>query len=137
MSDMKKTAIIAVVGIFGFWILTKTLNMLAQNPGASSYESHCAKCHGSQGEGIGRLVPPLANTDWLEQNHEQIPCIIQNGLKDSILINGVWYFEEMLPHADLNEIQITNITNYITKTFTKEKKFYLEQEVESLLDTCE
>jgi len=133
---MKKTAIIAVLGIFGFWLLTKTLNNLAQNPGAISYDIHCAKCHGKQGEGIGKLVPPLANTDWIEQNYNQIPCIIQNGLKDSVLIDGVWYNEEMLPHENLNTVQITNITNYITKTFTKDKKFYLQEDIENLLNDC-
>lgn len=136
MSNMKKTAIIAVFGIFGFWLLTKTLNMLAQSPGASSYESHCASCHGMKGEGIGRLVPPMAHTDWMEQNHHLIPCIIKNGLKDSLLIDGIWYQEEMLPHAHLNDIQIANITNYVTKTFTKEQKFYLHQEIEELLNNC-
>lgn len=136
MSNIKKTAIIAVLGIFGFWLLTKTLNMIAQNPGASTYQSHCASCHGLKGEGIGKLVPPLANTDWLEANHHQIPCIIQNGIKDSILINGIWYKEEMLPHNDLNAIQIANVTNYIIKTFTEQKKFYLEKEIEDIIKNC-
>lgn len=133
---MKRTAILAVVGIFGFWLLTKTLNMLAKSPGAASYEAHCASCHGMNGNGIGRLVPPLNDVDWLVENHQQIPCIIQNGLKDSIFVNGDWYHEEMLPHKDLNSIQITNITNYIIKSFTEEKTFYLQKDVDQLLNDC-
>ena len=136
MSDRRKYAFIAVAGIIGFWVLTKALNAIAENPGGQDYTTHCAKCHGDEGEGIGALVPPLAQTDWLTENQDQIPCIIKHGLKDSILVEGIWYKEEMLPVAQLNNIQIGNITNYISKTFSKTQKFYSQIEIEALLEDC-
>jgi mono/diheme cytochrome c family protein len=136
MSDRRKYALIAFGGVFGFWLLTKALNMIAKNPGGQDYTRHCAQCHGDAGEGIGALVPPLAYTDWLEENQDQIPCIIRHGLKDSILVEGIWYNEEMLAVDQLNNIQIGNISNYISKQFTTEQKFYSQTEVEALLDAC-
>lgn len=137
MSDRRKYAIIAVAAILGFWLLTKALNAIAKNPGGQDYTAHCAKCHGDNGEGIGALVPPLANTDWLTENESQIPCIIKHGLKDSILVEGVWYHEEMLGVTQLNNIQIGNITNYITKRFSETGKFYSQAEIEALLEDCQ
>ena len=136
MSDRRKYAIISVLVIFGFFALTKALNAIAKNPGGQDYTAHCAKCHGDAGEGIGALVPPLAQTDWLSENQDQIPCIIKHGLKDSILVEGIWYKEEMLPVEQLNTIQIGNITNYISKTFSKTQKYYPQSEIESLLEDC-
>jgi len=137
MSDRRKYALIAVLGIIGFFVLTKALNAIAKNPGGQDYTQHCAKCHGDAGEGIGALVPPLAQTDWLSENQDQIPCIISHGLKDSILVEGIWYDEEMLAVDQLNTIQIGNITNYISKTFSKNQKYYSQSEIEALLEACD
>lgn len=136
MSTRRKTAIIAVLGIIGFWVLTKTLNTLVKSPGATSFQYNCAKCHGENGEGLGALLPPLANTDWLEDNIDRVPCIIRAGIDDSLHINEVWYKEEMLGLDHLNDIQVANITNYVSKRFTKEGKYFSQEEVEELLLKC-
>ncbi|MCB9226457.1 MAG: cytochrome c [Chitinophagales bacterium] len=135
MKGRKKTAIVAVVAILGFWLLSKSINALAKDSGAISYKTHCATCHGNNGEGFEKLLPPLAS-DWLENNMNSVPCIITNGLKDTIEVNGVVYAEEMLPLKDLTEIEILNITNYISKKFTKEKKFYNQKEIKQLMEQC-
>ena len=136
MSDRRKYAFIAVGAILGFWLLTKGLNAIAKNPGQQDYAANCAKCHGDNGEGIGALVPPLAETDWLTLHQDEIPCIIKHGLKDSIFVEGIWYKEEMLPAEKLNDIQIANITNYISKRFGNSGKFYTQDEIKALLDNC-
>lgn len=136
MSSRRKSAYIAVAVILGFWLLTKALNAISQSPGSQDYTTHCAKCHGKAGEGVGALVPPLANTDWLEENMDQVPCIIRHGIKDSLHINGVWYKEEMLGLEYLTDVQVYNITNYISKRFTVEQKFYAQEEVKALLEPC-
>ena len=137
MSTRRKTAIIAVLGILGFWLLTKTLNTLVKSPGSTSYTYNCAKCHGKNGEGLGALIPPLANADWLDTNMDQVPCIIRVGISDSLHINQIWYKEEMLGLDYLNDIQIANITNYVSKRFTAEQKYYSQMEIEALLKKCE
>lgn len=135
MKGRKKTAIIAVVVMLGFWLFTKSLNSLAKDSGAISYKTHCAKCHGENGEGFEKLLPPL-QSDWVENNFEQLPCIIMNGLKDTIVVNGVIYAEEMLPLNYLTEVEVLNITNYISKKFTKERKFYTQTQLGKMLERC-
>lgn len=137
MNTRGKTALIAVGVMLGFWLLTKGLNNLVKSPGATSYSYNCAKCHGDNGEGIGELVPPLANTDWLEDHITRVPCIIRHGIKDSLLINGTWYNEEMLGLEQLNDIQVANITNYISKRFTAEQTYFTQEEIDDLLSACE
>ena len=48
----------------------KILSMISTKPAQQSYESHCASCHGVEGEGLKDLIPPLANADWLAENQE-------------------------------------------------------------------
>ncbi|MFT5829344.1 MAG: hypothetical protein ACI9AB_002313, partial [Urechidicola sp.] len=76
------------------------------------------------------------NTDWLQENMNQVPCIIRNGVKDSLLINSVWYHEEMLGIENLNDIQVANITNYVSKRFTEEQKYFSQDEIERILQKC-
>ncbi|MEM6522979.1 MAG: c-type cytochrome, partial [Bacteroidota bacterium] len=32
------------------------------------YLQHCSSCHQKNGEGLARLYPPLADSDYLENN---------------------------------------------------------------------
>lgn len=90
-----------------------------QNQGARLYGQHCAGCHGEQGEGIGQLIPPLAGSDYLAQHPNQLACIVRNGLKGPIKVNGVDYDQLMLgvqdtaTHRQLSPAQITNLLNFI------------------------
>ena len=136
MSNRRKYAITAVAVILGFWLLTKALNAISKSPGAQDYTTHCAKCHGKDGEGIGKLVPPLAVTNWLEENTHELPCIIRYGLHEKIVVNGVEYNEQMLGLDYLTDVQVFNITNYVSKRFTVAQKFYMQDEIEMLLEEC-
>ena len=77
------------------------------------YTAHCANCHGDQGQGLGALIPPLANADYMVKNRSQLACILVNGLNDTIVVNGKEYSGQPMPaNAELSEIHIANILNY-------------------------
>jgi mono/diheme cytochrome c family protein len=90
-----------------------------QHQGERLYVQHCAGCHGEQGEGLGRLIPPLAGSDYLAGHREQLACIVRQGLRGPIVVNGVSYNQVMLgvqdttTHHHLSPAQITNLLNYI------------------------
>ncbi len=65
------------------------------------------------GEGLRSLYPPLANSDYLEKNHDQLACIIANGMSGKIVVNGKEYDQAMAGVTALNDIEINNIINYI------------------------
>ncbi len=87
--------------------------------GERLYGQHCASCHGEQGEGIGQLVPPLAGSDYLTQHPGQLACIVRQGLRGPIVVNGVGYNQLMLgvqdttTHHYLSPAMITNLLNFV------------------------
>jgi mono/diheme cytochrome c family protein len=87
--------------------------------GERLYGQHCASCHGEQGEGLGQLIPPLAGSDYLAQHTSSLACIVRQGLRGPIVVNGVSYNQVMLgvqdtaTHRHLSPAQITNLLNYI------------------------
>ncbi len=85
--------------------------------GMRLYEINCADCHGKHGEGLKSLYPPLANSDYLKANLANVPCIIKNGLEESINVNNKIYKEKMFPIEHLNDVEMTNIINYILHEF--------------------
>ena len=90
-----------------------------QHQGERLYVQHCAGCHGEQGQGLGTLIPPLAGSDYLAQHRELLGCIIRQGLRGPIVVNGVHYNQVMLgvqdtaTHRHLSPAQITNLLNYL------------------------
>ncbi len=136
MKGKKNTLLLAVFILFGFFALTKVLNNLSNSTGESDYLEHCSGCHGTNGEGLGTLIPPLKNADWLNKNLDKMPCIIKYGIEDSILVNGKKYNEKMLPVEHLSVIQIANISNYIIKSFTDSTAYFSPNDTEVLLNNC-
>ncbi len=87
--------------------------------GERLYGQHCASCHGEQGEGLGQLIPPLAKSDYLAQHAGSLACIVRQGLRGPIVVNGVSYNQVMLgvqdtaTHRHLSPAQITNLLNFL------------------------
>ena len=90
-----------------------------QHQGERLYAQHCASCHGEQGQGIGQLVPPLAGADYLARHPTQLACIVRQGLRGRIIVNGLDYNLQMLgvqdttTHRKLSPAQLTNLLNYV------------------------
>ncbi|HRI59446.1 MAG TPA: cytochrome c [Saprospiraceae bacterium] len=103
--------------------------------GQRLYTKYCANCHMDGGEGLSALIPPLSGNDYLVKNKEKLPCILRYGLKDTIVVNGKMYAEEMPGVARLSDIHITNILNYINNAWGDRQDYQLE-EVQQLLDKC-
>jgi len=80
--------------------------------GERLYLAHCANCHMEDGAGLAKLIPPLAQSDYLVDNQDLIPCILRHGQEGPIRVNGVEYDQKM-PGQKYTEIQINNMINYI------------------------
>lgn len=105
--------------------------------GERLYKASCANCHMDHGEGLGALIPPLAGSDFLAANRDNLPCIIRKGLMDTIVVNGKVYSEMMPPNPGLSDIQITNILNYINSSWGNTQPAYPLEGVRELLKKCE
>jgi mono/diheme cytochrome c family protein len=105
--------------------------------GERLYKTNCANCHMDHGEGLGALIPPLAGSDYLGKHLNELPCAIRRGLKDTIVVNGKIYSEQMPPNGNLSDIQITNLLNYINSSWGNKQAPYELERVRELLKKCE
>ncbi len=106
------------------------------NPSKQLYQANCASCHMDQGEGLKKLIPPLAEADYLAQT-EKLACIIRNGMEGEVIVNGVSYNQPMPSNETLSEIEITNLINYIRNEWGNKHPYLSPQEVKKHLEECD
>lgn len=104
--------------------------------GKGLYEKNCQNCHGANGEGLGKLYPPLTDTAYLSKNRAALACIIQKGLKGKITVNHVSYETDMPGNPALADIDIAQIIVYITNSFGNKQGFYEQGQVKADLQGC-
>ncbi|TGE28335.1 c-type cytochrome [Hymenobacter metallicola] len=108
-----------------------------QNEGAKLYASHCSNCHGAAGEGLQRLIPPLAGADYLVKNRSGLACLVRKGMQGPLIVNGVDY-NQVMPAADthLTDSQITNILNFVQTSWGNKGEIFTIREVSEQLRGC-
>ena len=132
MTKVYVSFLIVLIGI-GF----SHCNDTPYSQGQRLYILNCANCHGEQGQGLMSLYPPLAASDYLIQHETELPCLIRNGIKGAIVVNGKPYNGEMTPLKDLTDVQITNILNYIRSAWGNDKKVVKMENVMKALEKCQ
>lgn len=135
--NRKKIAIIFLASVIGILIIGNALKNISPDIGQKSYELHCAGCHGKDGLGLGGIVPPLANADWVKNNQDKLACVIKNGMEGEVTVNGKIYNQEMLGLPYLSDIQITNIINYINASWGNNYGFVKVESIEQQLRNCQ
>lgn len=125
-----------------FLILTSSIltqSCSNNNPnldGERLYKENCLNCHQEQGQGVGKLIPPLTDTKYLIQYRNQLPCIIKNGMQGEIKINGILYNEKMPISNKMTEADMVNLLNYIGKNFGNNLETFTMKEVNENLENC-
>lgn len=123
-----------------FLFLILTISTFGCKPqfyqGEAIYQKQCSNCHGSQGEGLKSLYPPLKNADYLSTHAAELPCIIRYGITDTLIVNGKMYTTPMAGFPKLSEVDLTNLVNYLLAEFTSENVVVGLSEVKNKLDRC-
>jgi len=86
------------------------------------YENKCASCHMDDGSGLEKVIPPLANSDYLDKNWEDLACLVRQGIEGPIVVNGVTYNQAMAGIPELSATEIANIYNYINYAWNDKTK---------------
>jgi len=123
----------------GCWLLPLLLTACftnKKNQGERLYAEHCASCHGEQGQGLERLIPPLAGADYLRLHRAELPCLIRRGQHGPITVNGVLYNQVMPAHPELSPAKLTNLLNYIESHWGNEGRPRTIREVQEQLTGC-
>lgn len=91
--------------------------------GRDLYKVNCSSCHQLDGNGLKKLIPPLAHSDYLRNNQSKSVILIRNGATQPITVNGVSYTPTMPAHPTLTNLEIAEIITYINNSWGNEFGF--------------
>ncbi|MEM7549046.1 MAG: cytochrome c [Bacteroidota bacterium] len=104
--------------------------------GNSLYKTYCNNCHQEDGAGLGKLIPPLKSSDYLLEDLDRAACIIKNGQKGKIIVNGVEYNQPMPANQRLTPLEIAELVTYITNAWDQKNGIYEVKQAEEALSRC-
>lgn len=82
-------------------------------PGKTLYENYCGNCHQSDGKGLGKLIPPLRDSDYFKASVHRTAWIIRHGQEGEIIVNGEKYNQAMPANPNLKPLEIAQIATYV------------------------
>ncbi len=85
--------------------------------GARVFASTCAACHQAQGQGVPRVFPPLAGSDFLMADKDRSIAIVLGGLNGRVTVKGQTYESAMPPQAHLSDDDIANVLTYVRSSW--------------------
>ena len=85
--------------------------------GSILYQTYCKSCHQQDGKGDNNRYPPLAESEWVKGNVDQLIDIVLNGRQGPIKVNDKTY-QGIMPKNDLlDDHAIASIITYIRTGF--------------------
>lgn len=86
--------------------------------GRQLFLNMCSGCHGSNGEGMKNLAPPLAGSEWVEGDKKRLILLVLHGLEGPLTVKGHLYDKpEILPvmpsFTILDDKELSDILTYI------------------------
>ena len=103
--------------------------------GYQLYTTNCANCHQADGKGMANLYPPLVNSSILKDK-SAIACIIRNGMKGTILVNGKEFSRPMPANPKLTEIEIAELVSFVRMKWGKDSVYTPIETVQAALKNC-
>jgi mono/diheme cytochrome c family protein len=104
-----------------------------QDPGKEIYTDFCIRCHGGNGKGDGKNVPPLAGSDWLTKKRKQSIHAVKFGQKGEIVVNKI-KFDSNMPSMGLSNQEVADVMNYVMNSWGNKQTIKVtEEEVEGVI----
>lgn len=101
--------------------------------GSRLYVKYCQNCHMENGEGLGKLIPPLKGSDYLLNDIAAAGRTIKYGLKGPIKVNGIDYNQPMPANPNLTSLEIKELLVYISNAWGNKSDIVTLEEVEIAL----
>jgi cytochrome c551 len=101
--------------------------------GKTLYENYCGNCHQSDGKGLGKLIPPIRDSDYFKANIHRTVWIIRHGQTGEITVNGEKYTQAMPANPNLKPLDIAQITTYLYNIWGMNEGVITASEVEEYL----
>lgn len=87
-----------------------------KEPGERLYEQHCASCHKKNGEGLAESFPPLAGSEWINDELALSKTVL-NGMSGKIYVNGKPYEGIMPAFSFLSNQEMADVLTHIRQSF--------------------
>ncbi|MCF8255075.1 MAG: cytochrome c [Bacteroidia bacterium] len=133
---MNKVLFLFLLVLLGSCSDSELIGMKQISHGAQIYKAQCANCHQDDGSGLAQLIPPLKHSDYLKNHSNELPCLIQNGLKGKITVNGSDYQLAMPAVNGLTKDELADVCLYVLQKFPETPIQLSEAELHSQVDTC-
>jgi len=89
--------------------------------GKQTYMQTCFACHQAEGQGIPNAFPPLATSDYLNDDVNRAIDIVLHGKSGEITVNGEKYNSVMTAQT-LSDDEIANVLTYVYNSWDNSKK---------------
>src|SRR5690606_112344 len=102
--------------------VTKKATTLAERieMGKQVYSQTCVACHQMNGEGLPNAFPPLAKSDYLNEDVNRAIDIVLNGMSGEITVNGNKY-NSVMTAQNITDEEIANVLTYIYNNWDNNK----------------
>ena len=96
--------------------------------GKTVYNQTCIACHQPDGKGIANVFPPLAGSDFLNQDKERAIETVIKGRQGAVTVNGN-NFNMVMPPPILTEQQIAAVLTFVYSQWGNSGKIVTPDEV--------
>ncbi|MCW9707302.1 copper-containing nitrite reductase [Fodinibius salsisoli] len=97
--------------------------------GRETYMSVCQACHMADGSGIEGAFPPVAESDYLNEDPDRAISAVVHGLQGEITVNGETY-NGVMPRQNLTNEEVANVITFILNNFGNEGGEVTPEQVE-------
>lgn len=101
--------------------------------GKTLYENYCANCHQSDGKGLGKLIPPLRDSNYFKASVHRTVWIIRHGQKGEIIVNDEKYNQAMPANPNLKPLEIAQIVTYVYNIWGMNEGVITSSDIEKYL----
>jgi len=88
--------------------------------GKNIYTKTCFACHQANGEGIASAFPPLAKSDYLNDDVKRAIGIVLNGKTGEITVNGEKY-NSIMTKQTLTSVEVAEVLTYVYNSWGNNK----------------
>ena len=99
--------------------------------GKSIYTSTCAACHQLEGQGIPKVFPPLAKSDFLNKDKNTVINTVVAGKTGMITVNNDNY-NGVMPPQNLNDQEVAAVLSYVYSQWGNSGKTVSAEEVKNI-----
>lgn len=99
--------------------------------GRETYMAVCQACHMADGTGIEGAFPPVAESDYLNEDPSRGVEAVVHGLSGEITVNGETY-NGVMPRQNLTNEEVANVITYVLNSFGNDGGEITPEQVERI-----